>query len=272
MGKSKWNNRKSYVISELSESELKEAMPEWAEGSQYLEELLWECHRNGIVTNGCDDRGHEGYLGVTIRDSSEKLRYLLGGTWNFENSEISLDFGGNPYSGNDWYKTCLTVAPNGPCDMNEFWSFLVEALKNQDGHNCDNAFMQVYPINEFFEGKEAGLSVRFIREGNHRKLTVRCWRNKKFFASLFETIGLKYEGEFGRDARWSFLTEDEETLKHCAQQFLEVLKANWTLELPTEIDADMDLADVALMMRRKFGTNPDGIEAFNTWLEESRKA
>ena len=66
--------------------------------------------------------------------------------------------------------------------------------------------------------------------------------------------------------------EDEEVFNDCILKFLEVLKANWTLELPMEIEADMNSVDVALMMRRKFGTDPAGIEAFNNWLEESRKA
>ena len=50
--KREWNTGAGIPISSLSQDELKEAIHEWAEGSQELENFLWECYHNDVTTIG----------------------------------------------------------------------------------------------------------------------------------------------------------------------------------------------------------------------------
>ena len=50
--KREWNTGAGIPISSLSQDELKEAIHEWAEGSKELEDILWACYKNDVVTIG----------------------------------------------------------------------------------------------------------------------------------------------------------------------------------------------------------------------------
>lgn len=276
MGNSRWNNGSSIAIADLNEIELKEAMKEWAEGNKELEELLWECHHNGVVTTGSHVGEYSAYVQFLIEDSSEKIKNILCAAWNFDNVKVTLDFEGNPFSGPDWYKSTISISPKRGCEASKLFACLTESLNNPEVMCCSNPFVHSYAIYHFLDGKESDLTFNFEKEDNKFSISIVCFgntRNWNNFSEIFVTARMSEERKEEKGLiRWSYQTKDEEEFNSIIINLLETLKIKWNLSLPNEINNDMTLTSSALVMRRKFGTDQEGIKRFNEWLEEERRS
>ena len=146
---SKYNNMKTIPISSLSEQELKMAIKEWAEGSEILEQFLWNCHLKQLETNGCH-AGKNPFVGFYLNNSEEEIRKILNTIQSMKGSEVFImPDGGNPFSGKDWYRSVITASINTNYrnEANEFFKKLRQAMENFDSNpNKDyrNNLFEIY--------------------------------------------------------------------------------------------------------------------------------
>ena len=85
----KWNTGASIPVTSLTLEELKEAIHEWAEGCDELEELLWACYHNGLETSESHVAEHNNYFSFYISEKSEEqAKRLLTATEAFGFGEL----------------------------------------------------------------------------------------------------------------------------------------------------------------------------------------
>lgn len=271
----------SIPVKSLGDKELKQAITDWSEGNRHLKKLLWRCYKAGVETSGCHS-GHRKstpYVDFQIEGTARtKLRKILSSTLDLGDAEVFLSFGGNPWSGPDWYKPVVLTAPLKVEYTTIFFKSLIASLKEKKESQNDEivkAFMDIY---ESMRDRETPLKFRMrVYEGECYKISIECFENNrdwKYYTELFTSIGFKEE----RNPRypdsiilWENIANGREEIKSMLQELNYTLKTKWTLELPEEITEDMSVVSRALLMRRKFGTDRKGIELLNKWLNDNKE-
>ena len=280
MGKSLWNRGASIPIEALSESERKEAIHEWSEGNYHLENLLLQCYQKGIVTGGCDAGDHHSaYVDFYVEDSSkEAVRRILLATQNHGNVGAFLLMGGNPYSGPNWYKPVISLSPIKSKEAESFFDMLSSSLEEGKESFNDEVFTNILDFYEFFKEKIAGIHVRILEtENDGYRLSMECYGDKchwEYLSELFKKAGMKKDEKLSQNAPcmiWELKCSDKATFNLEAKRVLEVLNDGWCLEIPEEVTEDMGFNQQALIMRRRFGSDANGVKRMNDWLNAKRK-
>jgi hypothetical protein len=158
-----WNDKSSIPIRNLTPEELKEAIHEWAEGSEELEELLWLCHDHKVVTLGChvSKSGNGCYIEFDIEDADrEYLKKIVYYTYLTGWGRLVLHFGANPRSGPDWYKPTISVSTSIPYPANRLFKNLIEVFR--DGKKTDEKapFLKIFELYEVAKRKSIPLLIR----------------------------------------------------------------------------------------------------------------
>lgn len=276
MVRSKWNCGKSIPIDGLSEAELKVAIPEWAEGNQTLEELLWLCHKKGVETVGCDAGDHHfAYIDVALKSDRDNLCKLLNAAINMKRCGLMFSFNGNPRSGSNWYETHISIFPNKKEDTQPVFTELCTALKKPWGKKPSEVSKQLLNITDFLEDKESGLGLRLYERPEGYLFAIECWGNQRnwtYFTELFVGAGLHEMHNKKPDVpvkAWGIKTKNVFELSCALRSVYEHMRLKWKLSLPEEFTEDMSFNDMALMMRRKFGTDEAGVEKLNEWVRNN---
>lgn len=274
MPKTPWNTGASIVVSDLNESELKEAIKEWAEGSESLEELLWACYKNGIHTHGCDAGYHHfPYVSFDFEGEIEALKRIIMATWEYDGSEVFLKFVGNPYSGPAWHKPDLAVNPVKNKDADDFYKMLAIALKKKQEVKENKGFLHILKIYELLADCGIDISVCMKKSNDQYVIGVSCFgdnRNWRYLTKLLSEAGLQVTDKNRVIIKWGCRCSSEEEFEQVVGQLVKVLEAKYSLKAPTKITKDMSFAVKALVMQRRFGFDEKGIKQMNKWLNENK--
>ena len=275
MVKSKWNCGKAIPISALSKDELSEAIHEWSEGNPLLEELLWLCHKKGVETMGCESGEHHfAYIDIALRSDRESLCKVLNEAINGKNCSLMFSFCGNPRSGPLWYEPHMGIFPNKRADVKNVYSNLCTALKKPWGKKPSELSKQLLNIADFLKDKETGLTMR-LYEGDVYMFALESYgnsRNWDYFTKIFETAGLRTLENKKPNLplkAWGIKTKNVFDLADALKALYEHISVNWNLELPDKFTPDMDFNSMALIMRRKYGTDLIGLQMLDDWVKNN---
>lgn len=276
MGNSKWNTGASVPVTSLTPEELKDAIHEWAEGCNELEKLLWLCYRKGLETGGCHVGQRNNYLDFYITSqSSERLKKVLWAAETYGFAETFMMFGGNPYSGPNWYRTVLSVDCLIPENVGEFYARISQTLEDETEVFSTRCFGMMTEFAEFFEDKLVNLTFR-MRVRNHCEYEFYIEKfkgeyNWNYFDELFGSLGMtKKQREDAPFVCWCLKSSSEKEFGDALNIILEGIRAKWSLETPTEIMPDMEFNHKALLMQKKFGTTPEGVKKMNDWINANK--
>ena len=277
MGKSKWNRIESIPISSLSEDELKEAMKEWAEGSQALENLLWVCYQNGIKTSGCHTSEHARFVYLDFDFEENTPRDLLNCVFSevekFGNAQINLHFGGNPLSGPDWYKTYFGISSRYVLQADRLWENLAKAILEKHFEEKYSIFIKILDLHDLLQDKDCGLTCRM-------KVSAYCTyeinfddsgpkSTTEYFSAFFEKLGFEVYEDHGKKF-WFFKTSDKAVFKNLLDKLCAAFASDYSLEKPAEVTSDMTFNYQAYLMQKKFGHTREGIEKMNDWINDNQ--
>ena len=274
MSKSKWNNKSSISIESLTEKELKEAISEWAEGSPQLEALLWNCHNKGIETCGCDAGGHHfPYLDVSLTKSSDNIKKLIRGAFNFGNSCIGYRRVVNPFSGPNWHMPVFDFSPIGNCDASSFFEKLNTALE-ENAERVNDYYDVFLSLFNFFNTKEYAISIWLqVVDGVKFCINFCCDGNKdywKYFEEIFEKTTFTLTRRNENWSTWSYASCNFEEIMFAVKKLYELFKQSEALFEELPYDEELHFFSRALIMRKKFGTDKRGIELMNEWLNQRK--
>lgn len=271
--KTKWNRGNSIPIDSLTFEELEEAIHEWAEGSEILEELLWLCYEKSVYTTGsCAGGHHFAYIDFDFtKGNAENLQKLINAAFKMRRCHLYCMFTSNPRSGPGWYIPKLSLAPLWKDDVKHFFKLLCSALKRKCGAKPREISVQFFNVVNFLKDKETGLSVRLVKNRNYQFTieSYRNWRNWDYFTELFEEAGLEVihpKEPNVPSLEWGINVNKEHEMATILGRVYEVMKDNWTLELPDKLTPDMEFKNMAVFMRRQFGTDEAGIAKLKEWV------
>ena len=275
MARSFWNRGSSIPISDLSKLQLIRAIHEWAEGNRELEKLLWWCHRNGVVTSGCDAGDHHfPYIDFEIEGSSiPNLKRILVATENLDDeATVFLMLVSNPYSGPNWYKPTLAVFPSNK----NFFKDINKSLKKIKV--VETGFVNILQLHDFFKDKESGLNITFEKKySSEYSLSFSSFmneRNWQYYTDLFCEADLTpITPSSEKDApvmKWEAKCSSKEEFDLLIKRIMEILSTKWTLKLPNAITDDMEFKSIALYMHRLFRNHPKGDLLMSEWLKRQR--
>ena len=270
-----WNSGKSIPVYSLTPEELKEAIHEWAEGCEELEKLLWTCYRKGIETAGSHVGKHNNYLDFYVNSNSvNQLKRVLSVAESYGFAETFMMFGGNPFSGPDWYRTHVDISCLIPENVREFYTCTTQVLENENQEVSTRCFALMLEFAEFFEDKLAALTFR-MKVRNHCEyeffIEKHCGqRDWATLDELFSSVGMIQKK---RDdvpfVSWYIRSSSEEDFYLTILALLESIRNKWNLKTPTEIvDNDAPFFN-ALIMQKKFGTSPEGVKKMNDWINSN---
>ena len=275
MRNQKWNTGASVPIHSLTHNELKEAIHEWAEGSEELERLLWTCYTKGLETGGCHIGKYNNYLEFYINaTSTEQLKRVLSTAESYGFAETFMMFGGNPLSGPNWYRTSISVDCLIPEKVDEFYARLNRTLIDEEANNSARCFGLMLEFAEFFEDKLADINFRMkVRNHTLYEFFIEKYKGRHNWAyldELFSSFGmLQKKAEDAPFVWWYFKGESEKDFYDTVKNILEGIRSKWSVETPTEIVDDKDFNFNALLMQKKFGTTPEGVKKMNDWINEN---
>lgn len=267
----------SIPVNRLSEEELKEAIPEWSEGSPGLERLLWRCHECKVATGSCDagNHGHPAYVTYTIDDSNrENLERIINATLRFANSDVGVRYYCNPWSGPDWHKGTIDTSPNKREDAEQFFEVLTSSLNLESKENeFGSVLMEVY---DFLEDKCCPLGFRVIHDENNIYMIVfECvymedyW---EYFTELFAKVGFaKLPNEMHPTYMEWGIRVSKDNFVSLFQKILDVFMTEWNYKIPENVEEIENLHYAAKLMSMKFGTDERGVKLMNEWLNAHKR-
>ncbi len=272
MAKSKWNRMVTIPVYRLSQAELEEAIHDWAEGSEDLEELLWLCYKSHVETSSCCANW---YIDFRIDSSNrEYLKRMLALAEDVEESQVHiLPHAANFYCGPDWWREDIGINTPG------YGEILFQALKGAftEEDVPKGCYPRILDLYDFLKDKEADLSIRLKR--NKRGQYRLAFEAKKsnpnigFFVKLLHFTDLsRYCHGYERERYYECVCHADtyEEMNEKIDKILKVFQEKWDLVPPTEFTDNMTLLEKAVMMRKKFGGTPEGVQKLNQWINENK--
>lgn len=280
MSNSKWNRKRSIPISLLSEAQLKEAVHDWAEGSVALEELLWMCLNNGVITEGCDagNHGHFPYIGLLVDESNrEMMERVISATLKSYCSDVLFNFYSNPRSGPEWYKVSVMISPNTRGEKTDlFFREITHALESSRDDEEMNAAKLLMKLYDFLAEKCAPVDLGVRCNGTMYMIELKARKLSgylDYFSDLFSKANLtklNTSPDFPYDVA-IIECGDNESLCRALINVLEVFENEWTFEVPDKLsDEEYKTNYGAKLMRMKFGTDERGVKLMNDWLNATK--
>lgn len=272
---SKYNNIKSIPIDSLSEDELKVAMKEWTEGDDAMEALLWALYHKGIKTSGCH-AGSRPYIGMDFEEASkDDTAILMNAVLSVKDSQImARPDGGNPFSGDDWYKPDVTVGFNTVYkdDADEKFDMMRRVINGEDDAISLFDMSPIHDLISFFINKYTGILIRIKHDNDDNYiLSFECVAKKdsdklKYFNDSLLGLGFTYSSIDEIDRYfWEFNTNDPQELNSIMRKAVDSLINNFSLKIPAEPEeADTFLAKAHIIRNRS-------VDEFYEWLAEEDK-
>ena len=276
MAISRYCDGSSIPVDSLNRQERRQAIKEWSEGNPFLRELLHECYRHQVKTTACC--AHYPYISVQITGSSlSKLHALFHAAEKIGNVRFQMHLNApNPNSGPNWFQESISISPLRGTRKNEFLCKLSLAFLSFHNQTSD-IFSLLESFFLFLSGKDSELSIDvFIQNHSHYQLILECNKNKRnaeFYSPLFTRLGLKTPDFLQPNfpiLAWELESNNKDAFYEQAYLILNEMKENWTLPMRMDLSEDMPFSSKALLMRRKLGTSPEGIQQWNEWIKANR--
>ena len=278
----KYNNRKAIPVESLKKEELKEAVHEWAEGSEGLEKLIWSCINLEMETSGSNYKTRGSYLEMWTdkytEEKKELLYRLLYTNIKYPDSDLALaPDGGNPYSGPNWSRPYITFGfnTNSLEESNERFEELDASLSSKDSipEAYRLLFDELMQIQEFLTGKESRLNVSFAHTQNDvYELNMEIRKrdeNKNRKEEIINKTGIKFEKQ-ETDAPYDSYVLRGKRVADLLENIIklrETISTEWDIELRNEISPTDSFFDRVLIKKRQFGDSEEGRKKLNLWLQ-----
>ena len=276
----KYNNIKSISINSLSKNEINDAIKEWAENDNSMEKLLWSCYNNGVETTGCH-AGNYSYLSLRVNNSKNEVIKLLDTFQKIKDTKIIVyPDGGNPFSGEDWYKPELTFCFNKlyKDETDKIFDLLAHALNNREQVIVEeNFFSQILKLYDFFAYKESGLTFDvYYTKDDFYKFAIKLWSKKNqlnYFNNLFSKCDLTLEPNTKNKPfeTWYIKSKNLEEIISKTKNCINYIINNYSMKLPNSINELTSFPEIALLKKREFGNSIEGKEQFRQWLANERE-
>ena len=289
---SKYNNIMSIPIDEIPKEELPQAIKEWAEGDEAMENLLWAFYHNGIKTTD-SHAGAYPYIGFEYdKDKKQKLAAILSTSLLEKGSQISArPDGGSPFSGPTWYKPELGVSFDAKYkdEADKIFEALQNTIENNNEQNTElQSFLELY---EFLIGKYVNLSLKIEHKKDdtynftiNRTIYEKDYQMFQELNSLLTEAGLELQeyGELKDYKLWITSADNIEELNEKINKISEHIINNFAIEKPKSIEETSSYITKAHIKRDECLKNGNEKE-FDLWLmqeserldkeaEEARKA
>lgn len=281
MKKSKYNCSKSIPISSLSKEELKVAMKEWAEGSESLEKLLWNCYNNGIETGECHIDNGFAYISLygdsCSDEGKEKIKKMASKIQEFNNSQIFLaPNGGNPFSGPNWFRPFISFAIYDKTieENDKVFEQMNDAINLKEPvNNKGQVFTEIYDFLDFFKDKDCGLVIRAIHTKTDKyTFAMEIDKGYQNVSKIFTKAGYTLDkSTYDRPRKeWKIEVEDSEVLAEKIKYSKKIIFNEWDIEPLNEINENMSFNTAARIKRKQFGDTLLGRKRFDLWLNMKR--
>ena len=280
---SKYNKTKSIEIDRLGEDELKQAIHEWAEGSEVLEELLWACRDNGIKTTGSHiyigKERKEFYIALIVNDAHEQVKRMLYSAQEVKGTNVTIMPDGGNIFGTDeelWDKADLSIGSafkSKNIDVEDLCRKLSEAIKSDDVKNNmpkHNIYGHMLDLYDFLNDKGSGLTLGMRHTDKDEYLFYMDVSvvHKEYFERLFSELGLKRHEEYERI--WQIIEKDPEIFDKKVSEIKNKFMKTYKLEQPTKAIRGMSDWIIARIKKKEFGDTPEGKEKFKKWYNQAK--
>ena len=279
---SKYNNGSSIPVESLSQEELKLAIKEWAEGNSDMEKLLWTFYNNGIKTTGCHV-GYGSYIALDYNpEQKDVIAKLIDMTLQIEGSQVLISpDGGNPYSGDDWYKPGINLGfdTNKEEEASSIFK-LLDATINSESHTYDEACKSLIELVDFLVGKLSDLLIR-IQHGRNGEYSIsiegkikdenKALELNKILTQIGFTLSIPWEEDYARKS-WDMNIKGFKELCGKIKEITQIIIENYSLPIPTlEDDEDKLTLRTKAHLKRKQSLEETGdLKQFKQWLKEEK--
>lgn len=270
---SKYNHIKSIPIESIPKEELKQAIKEWAEGSEEMEKLLWACYNNGLKTSGCHAGPHP-YISFNYeKEQADLFRILINAVLKESNSQLLVRVdGGNPLSGPDWYKPNIGLGSNDENrdDVEKLLSTLTTKLNNK--YQEDVQFNSIINLTDFLSDKLSGLLIRVKNSPNDGYVfsiekSIHPGEENTFeeLNNLLTSAGSTYVESDMPIKFWEFKENDIVKFAEKLEDICNNIINNYSLKKPEKLEDSNNLNIRAHLKREEF--IKEGNESnFELWL------
>lgn len=250
----KYNNLSSFDIFKLSDEELKDAIHEWAMEDVSLEKLLWKCYNNGVVTHGCHV-GPMSYLSLSADYEVEKVKNMINSVYQTDGFSLLIaPDGGNPFSGDIFYKPDLSIVFLKTHNQ-KMADELLDKMSCSIDQNvvCDNdiinSFIDLYA---FFSGRESDLEFRLNNNNGTYSFSVELHSgyNFDYYDNLFNNTDLVLNKN--NFFCWQIVSSDLREFSKKLKEIKNVLIKNYDLDIPNKIEDNMSFNEMFRIIRRKY--------------------
>ena len=237
--------------------------------------LIRTCIANGIETNGCHPWANP-YIDFVFGNNIEAEYKLISTALDTKNSMLLFSpDGGNPLSGDNWYKPVVLLGNKELLTEEEVKVFL-DSLT--DSFSKDREEKPVYKnllsLMNSLLNKESRISVRVenIEKGYRISLEANFLNDdivgyyRNFFEKTKFTRNSNYPDEINS---FEFTSSDLDDLNEAILEITELFKTEFiSPKSNTPEKGNMYVRN----MRKTFGDTEEGQASFNQWFEEYKKA
>ena len=259
---SKYNNIKSIPVDSIPKREIKKAIHEWAEGNDFLEQLLTMCYEKDIKTNGCH-AGPGPYIDFKYHENINKIESIFETVQKTKDSQILIAVdGGNPYSGPEWYLPTIgfSIFTEDQKEIDTFFKSLIEEVKKEKEY-VSHPLMDIL---RFFIDKETGLLLRFRHTSEDKycfqiELKKTSEERLKYFKDFFNKTPLKekpFDIEKSPYHEWVIENDNLEYINNKLKELYNYIFNNYSLDSPKSEDEIYNF-QALVRFRRKINGNKD---------------
>lgn len=269
---SKYNNLQSIPVDSIPKEEIKDAITEWAEGDESLEQLLWTCYNNGIKTDSCH-AGAKSYITFSHDNDAKILSKIIKFMDKTNDMQVLICMAGNPFSGPTWHlpTICLSFETNYKDETDKYFDELNDILKT----NYDNE--KVHPLVAFMDyfSKEKN---DFLFRMRHKKdntfdfiIEISRINDKRlnYYNSVFTNAGLKETifPKINRRHFWSIQSDNvDELLLKMEKALKYIVENSFDYSLPNKEEEILNFIEKSLYMKNKLSD-----EEFSKWLQHEKE-
>lgn len=259
---SKYNNIKSIPVDSIPKRKIKKAIHEWAEGNDFLEQLLTICYEKDIKTSGCH-AGPGPYIDFKYHENINKIESIFETVQKTKDSQILIAVdGGNPYSGPEWYIPTIgfSIFTEDQKEIDTFFKSLIEEVKKEKEY-VSHPLMDIL---RFFIDKETGLLLRFRHTSEDKycfqiELKKTSEERLKYFKDFFNKTSLKekpFDIEKSPYHEWVIENDNLEYINNKLKELYNYIFNNYSLDSPKSEDEIYNF-QALVRFRRKINGNKD---------------
>ena len=278
----KYNRSISIPIESLSNEELKIAIKEWAEGDNSMETLLWTMYNLGIQTNGSHAGSHPYMSIIYDKNKIDLIKKIMNITLIAKDTQVLISTdGGNPFSGDNWYKPNILIGSNNDyknvADMQ--FDMLKKGLNNEIEIDYKVDTTSILNFLDFLINKYSRFLLRiehkiddeyyFSIERSVKEESDEFIYLNKFFSKIGFELKIPPEGDY---KYWTIHEKKSDLFTERIKKVVEYIVNNYSLNSPSSFEEANDLLTKAHFKRNESLKQTGSLDEFQKWLvNEKRK-